>query len=219
MRLADLIERIMDKLQDPSLDSKRIRRMINEIIDQAASTIPVPLPDLETFDTVTTHITRAYISMPDDFHRDLDFCYSAAQNDKIKIYGSVQYLRMQDDNQGMNRSGIIHGVARAGKRLYYQRIPTTADTLTLWYYRKPTELLKDNDEPSEFPSFCHEPVIVNGVLAELFSMIEDGIEGQKINTEYHKTKQKEALYDLEMFIGPKKDEPPIINDLLGGIMY
>ena len=213
MRLGDLTETIMDKVQDPSIDAKRIRRMINQACDESASVLTDPLPDCETQADVSTVLGRAFASLPNDFHRDLEHCFSVSRNDRVRIYPSLQYLRAVEDWHNLTRVGQVYGVARRGDRLYYQGIPETSDTLTIHYTRKPLQLAKDNDEPVDFPSFSHEPLIVNYVLKELFSEIEDGIEGPKTNTEYHDTKWVEAIEKVELFYGPKATEPPQIHDM------
>lgn len=219
MRLADLIEIIMDKVQDPSLDSKRIRRMINVAIQESASILTDPLPDCETRATLTTHIVNPYISLPDNFHRDLDFCFNVTRNDRVEVFRSLPYLSAVSGWENLDQAASVYGVARSGNTLYYQGIPTTAETLTIHYFRKPAELEKDNDEPWEFPSYSHQSIIVNHVLKELFSEIEDGIEQQKVNTAYHDKQWRDAILSLELFIGPRNTEPPQIHDMVTELMY
>jgi hypothetical protein len=219
MRLADLIETIMEKVQDPSLDSKRIRRMINVAIQESASILTDPLPDCETRATLTTSLTNPHISLPDNFHRDLDFCFNVTRNDRVEIYRSLPYLSAVSGWENLDDESSVYGVARSGRTLYYQGIPTTAETLTIHYFRKPTELERDNDEPWEFPSYCHQAIIVNHVLKELFSEIEDGIEQQKVNTAYHDKQWQDAVRALEIFMGPRNTEPPQIHDMVTELMY
>jgi len=103
--------------------------------------------------------------------------------------------------------------------LYYQGIPTAVDTLNIHYFRQPTMLYKDKDVPLDFPTFSHEELFVNFACKELYSEIEDGIEGPKTNTEYYTALWKEALAALETFIGPRDTEPPQIHDMLKEVMY
>jgi hypothetical protein len=218
MRLGDLTEEIMRKIQDPSLDHSRVRRMINRAIEESASVLTDPLSDCETRVNLTTFVGRPYIDLPANFHRDLDFCFNVTRNDRVEVYRSLPYLSAVYDWENLDREGSVYGVARSGRLLYYQYIPTSPETLTIHYFRKPAVLEKSDDEPLEFPSFSHEPVIISRVLMELFSEIEDGIEGQKVNTLYHEKRWREALLEVELFMGPRNTEPPQIHDMLTEIL-
>lgn len=216
MKLADLIETVINTVQDPSVTPQQVKSKINAGIYDAAGTISVPLPDLEITTTVTTVANQAWVSMPSTFHRDLDFCYSATQNERITILHSLQELRAKYPD--MTQSGSIWYVARSAGRLYYQGIPATEDTLTLQFYQYPTLLSKDSDEPDVFPKHLHERLFVNYACREFFKVIEDGIEGPKINTQYHHGEYQSAIADLETWIGPKYDEPVLVNDLISDLM-
>ncbi len=66
--------------------------------------------------------------------------------------------------------------------LWYQKIPAEAESLMLILYKNPAELEEDDDTPSDLPSSLHKLLLVNGASHLIYNEIEDGVEGEKINT-------------------------------------
>jgi hypothetical protein len=52
-----------------------------------------------------------------------------------------------------------------------------------------------------------EPLLVHYACREIFSEIEDGMEGEKVNTDYHHTVFVAALSELDSYLGPQKRKP------------
>jgi len=179
---------------------------------EAASRSDTPLPDLEISENVETKTDRAWVTLPANYHRKLNFCYSVAQNGRVKILKSLQHLKSK--YPGLIQTGNVWHVTQSGGRIYYQGIPSTVDTLTLGYYKLPPILNKDDETPTFLPNHLHKKLLVNYACKELFSVIEDGVEGRKVNTSYHEGEGEKALADLEKFLGPEQDEPKLINDML-----
>jgi hypothetical protein len=73
-------------------------------------------------------------------------------------------------------------------------------------------MANDRDKPDMLPSHLHRRLLVNYACKELFSRIEDGMDGKKANTAYHDNEYKTAFSELELWIIPRASEPPEIND-------
>lgn len=220
--LLELITEVQENVQDESFTQARITQIINRAIREIAgsSLLSAPLPYLETTSTVTTSTTLPYVAMPATYQRDLTYCYSAAQTDEVIILASLEHLRAMYPS--MDYTGMVRHVAISASRLYYQHIPGTADTLTLHYYQFPTVLsvmtgsTADTCVPNCIPAHLHEKLIVSRTSEIIFSKIEDGIDGSKVNTSYHHKEYLEGMQDLNIWIGPKKRRPLEINDVLTG---
>lgn len=210
MHLSDLIDEVIHIVQDSSLSEKRVENLLNEGYENAAAVISDPLPDLEKTGTVRTSTSLAYVSLPSDYHRNLEMVYDSTQNERIPILNSFQALSIK--YPGLADTGNLGHVAISGSRLYYQGIPSTVRTLTLNYFRKPYLRSADRDEMSALPVHLHRRLLVNYACKELFSRIEDGMEGQKVNTLYHDREFQKALADLDAWITPRATEPVCIND-------
>ena len=80
----------------------------------------------------------------------------------------------------------MEAVALEGRTLWYQYVPASAETLTVLYYRDPTSLSADSDEPSDFPDFVHRKLFTHGPAFIGFTRIEDGLEeSERINSKTH----------------------------------
>jgi len=210
---SDLVDYVSDIIQDTSYSDATILKYINRGLKQIAGGMFItypdrtqvfssPLPNLLTSDTVTTSTSAAYVDLPDDFGRGLLAVSSAATDTLITIVESfAEFLSMYPT---LDMSSSIVAVSVRGTRIYYQGIPTTADTLTLHYYSTPTELSDDDDAPDCLPSHLHEELLVNYAAMKIYDQIEDGIVSPKTNTEAYTVRFSKAMLDLELSI---EDQP------------
>lgn len=142
----ELIDEIENIVQDESYTELEILSFMNRCVRQISRGMLIyypdrtqafsnPLPDLLTSDTVTTSTSVAYVSMPSDFGRDL---IGAVTDNDLTIFSSYgEFLKYYPT---LDNSGDVHSVAVRGSLLFYQGIPTTADDITLHYYRKPYDM-------------------------------------------------------------------------------
>jgi hypothetical protein len=168
-------------IQDASPDILvSIPDFINEALGQVADeTYP---PGLKSSFTVTTVLGTAYTSLPSDFSGKLS--YAGTEDGAVTIYGSLETLL--EEYPKLDEEGDINAVVVEGSSLYYQPIPATETTLTLVGYFSPDELVNDTDTPTCIPSFLHRELLVYKAAELAYTIIEDGVEGRKVNTEmYH----------------------------------
>lgn len=219
MNKADLVSAVSEVVQDTSWTSAKILAILNRGLLEIAGGgnrnwgLPLcgPLPDLLTSGTIATDTNNnvSLTSLTTAYHRDL-FRVTDASGNKIKIYQS--FMKFMDDYQGLTKNGTVEAVALKGNTLYYQGVPSAAQTLTLWYYMTPTPLTTEASTPSCLPDWLHYRLLVNYAAMEIFSKIEDGIDGAKVNTAYHTNEYQLALTDLHRFIGTADKEPIFIRD-------
>jgi len=190
---------------DAIVDSK-----LNEGLGDVAGR--VLLPNLETNDTIDTD-SNNNVSMPDDFHRHLSpWAHSTTHNRRIKVYKSLPQLLKWFGT--IDLAGSVCGIARQGASIYYQRIPASAETIMLNYFKYPTTMSADTDEPDCLPAHLHSKLLVNYACWQLFKRIEDGVEGEGASTTRHKADYIEAVAELIYFIGPTSDVPEEPEDEL-----
>ncbi len=158
-----------------------------------------PLPHLYTTDDVATVTGAAIVALPDDFQRDVIAVFSAAQQREVRLLNShIRFIRRYPS---LLTPGAVEAVSVKGGNLYYQGIPAAPDTLYVHYHRKPTPMADDDDTPDGIPEHLQRSLIVHRVAWRVFDQIEDGIEGQKVNTIYHQRRFYEAMDDLTAVIG------------------
>jgi len=195
---SELIDEVSGIIQDTSYTDAVIGAYLNKgYVDVAGK---VFLPELVTIGTVATTVSQYYSSLPAAFHRNLHFCYSTTNNRHIKIYRNMALLFREFSK--IDAAGNVVGVAAEGNYLYYQRIPSSAETLQVHYYALPTAMSADGDYPSSLPDHLADDLLINFACRSIYQQIEDGIEGQKVNTMFHDQQYKEALADLVSLIGP-----------------
>lgn len=185
---------------------------MNKGLKEIAGTVLLPKL-LETDIVIDTVVDTAYASMPDTFMRSLHYCYSEDRYRQIKIYDDVRLLYRKFSQ--LDLGGSVVGVARGGDRLYYQRIPASAETLRIHFYKYPTILTAVDDSPDCLPEFLVRPLMVSYVAKEMFSLVEMGMVGPKVDTGYHELKFAQAMAGLRAYVGPEQREPQYIEDDVG----
>jgi len=203
--LATLRSLVSNIVQDSSFDNTDIDGYLNRGVSEIAgglqstlgSFITPSLPELFSISTVTTDTSLASVSMPATYHRNLQFV-SNSSGQEIEIYNSM--IEFAEDYPLMDGSGSVKSVVVQGNTLYYQDIPTVAETLTLHFYRLPVDMSASDGTPDGIPLHLQVPLLVNYAGWQIFQLIEDGMEGQGVNTIRYKTFFNEALRTLELSI-------------------
>lgn len=171
--------------------------------------ITPPLPELLTIDTITTDTTAAYVSMPDNFQRELQF---VASSDGAEIDIEENFIVFSETYPLLDQSGSVTSVIEKGNSLYYQGIPTSETDLTIHYYRYPVDMALDSDEPDGIPKHLQKNLLVNHACWKIYELIEDGIEGPGSNTERYMNLFYQALKVLELTIPYPIRGINLIND-------
>jgi len=214
MTFAELIADVQNIIQDSSYSETTIKSLLNRALLVVASGVILPgkfqssppLPDLYNVDTVDTVTSSAVCDLPTDFNRDLMQVLNS-DSDIIPIAVSFRKFLMQYPEQN---AGAVYRVARNGSKLLYRDIPAVAETLTVHYYKAPDTMVSDVDEPDGVPVILHRPLLVGYTCGQIFNEIEDGIEGQKINTAAWNQQFQQGLVDLEITLG-FDDEPDYMD--------
>jgi hypothetical protein len=207
----DLVDKVRAKVQDDSYSVEQILQLFNQCLVELAGDFL--LPDLETWETIATDPNSSAVPLPANYHRNLRFCKSLTHNRRVSVMGSAaqidRYFTMRDQN------GRVLAVAPLGRRLYYQRIPQAAEQLQLNFYRYPELLRSREQKPICIPPHLVEALLVNFAAAELYSEIEDGIEGPQVNTTRYTEKYEKAKVQLTIFLGPEERAPVELEDGIG----
>jgi len=172
-----------------------------------------PLPHLYAMGNVATVTGAAFVALPGDFQREVIAVFSATQQREIPV--SKSHIRFLKRYPSLSTPGAVDAVSVKGGNLYYQGIPATPDTLHVHYHRMPTPMEQDDDTPDGIPEHLQRSLIVHRVAWQVFDQIEDGIEGQKINTLYHQRRFYEAMEDLTAVIGDDDGRPEFVWDEYG----
>lgn len=217
MEAGEIVAKIQSVVQDGEWSEEDILAIVNRgLVNIAAGLLlpgryqkTPPLPALYTIETVDTDLLSPVVLLPLTFQRNLVQVVNSS-NENIPIAHSFQTFLKSNPEL---KTGSVRSCAVAGKRLFYRDIPPSVETLTLHFYEKPAEMF-ESDEVDCLPDFLQLSLLQSYACTDIFEQIEDGIEGQKVNTQYWKTMFTQALLDLEIEIGVDGDSIHYQNEVL-----
>jgi hypothetical protein len=177
---SEIAEIVLNIVQDPSLDEDSVLAKLNECAKWLSRVLV--LPSLDTKSIVTTVTNDHSVSLPVDFQRNL---YSADDGTSINGIGILNSRTQMLDYCGGNlsKSGRVRYVAAVGTKLLYTQVPVVATTITLGYQRKPTTI-RGGTQIDLLPD-GFEDIFTNYACWKLYETIEQGMEGQKVDTQYY----------------------------------
>lgn len=182
MNLGEILLEVKNLIQDDSFNSGYLLSCINNTIKRVAD--EVNLPSLKGINTVDTVVGQNYASLTGISNGFSGRLGGFATSD-ITIYQTLEEL-IATYSPDIDQVGAVEGVALEGTILWYQKIPTVAQTLTFIYYQNPTVLsTASSTPPVDIHESLHRSLFVNGTAFYLYDLIEDGIEGEKVNTKSH----------------------------------
>ena len=219
MDLETLVDEVELIIQDSSFTKPAIITRLNESQLEIAGGLPSslgswltpPLPELLTIGKVNTVTDAAYVAMPDGsgdyaaFQRNLQFVASSAG---VEIDIADSFTSFVETYPLLDKSGSITECCEFGNKFYYQGIPTAAEEVTIHYYRFPTDMVEDDDEPDGIPKHLHRGLLVNHVCWKIYELIEDGTEEPGANTKKYLDLFLASVYKLELFV-PYENRPYI----------
>jgi len=200
MNTQDLLDKIEKKVQDGAgfNRSTDLLPLLNEGLLFTAR--QRPLPELRAKDSVVALVGQDQVALPDNYHTHLFEVYNVDQKQPCRLCYSLNTLNRMYEKDS---KGKVEAVATEGDSvLHHRRIPEEeTEELRLTYYKKPTALTDSGDSiPTCIPSALRRQILVNYVLWQVFEDIEDGIEGQKINTQYYASEYSAGVMMLEKFL-------------------
>lgn len=204
MTTSDIIADVTAKVQDSSFTSAAILALINEARYFIAAN--VDLPALRTSTEIETTSSDSEADLPDDYHRDIFWVGSEEQGCRIGDRQGDYYNLLTFDEVYPITEGNIEAVCVDGSVLKYRGMAD--DTLTIKYYKVPTTITDTDDSPDELPAHLQRPLLSAYCCREIFSSIEDGIEGAKVNTSYWEAQFAKSMGALNAWVSRNKPREP-----------
>lgn len=151
---------------------------VNDAVDEIVLELG-GVPSLKTYTTLSTSLTANYVSMPSGFSGILT--YVGDEDGEIERLSDLEALVRVYPKLDETGSTVEY-VALEGNKLYYQPIVTPVVTMYLVYYAKPTRMVQATETPTCLPEELHRAVIVPKAAELIFKIIEEGVEGDHVNT-------------------------------------
>ena len=199
----EVISDIIGIVKDPKFGPAEVLKFLNRCNVMVAR--KAHFSDLLQDDPIEPDKDAFVKALPADYHYGLYDCWSNTHNIQIKVYDSEGLINRQLDR--LDNNCPVIGVAEKGSTLYYQRQPSSAETLRLFYFKKPTDLTIGGVMPVYVPDDFHYTLYSYYCAWRIYERIEDGIEGDKVNTKYYKNEFYEALGDAVVFFKPFPEAP------------
>jgi hypothetical protein len=183
MTLGRIFNLVEQGVQDPSFTrEEHILPLVNDFTSEVCSLLPLPMLQVTDDILIEADSLLDYVDLPDEYGRDLFIAFNNTNGRAVNIRANVRTIeRLHHDS----RQGHVTDIAVAGRRLYYRPIPDVDQDLTVTFYRIPVLIDDALDEDQAIDGIPSEYnlVAVDFVLMKLFAVIEDGMDGRKINTE------------------------------------
>lgn len=206
MNSTELITFVKAKVKDESFSDSEVLALLNEALLKTAHDLC--LPGLQASDDLTFAVgDDLFAALPDDYDHDLWHATNTTEPwQDIKVSTSLHSLQRLYPREDV--TGYIRDVAADGSVLHVRPAPQQEQTIRVWYYRLPellvVPLTGTAPEPEAIPPHLHGPVLAYYAIAKLYDEIEDGVDGNKANTNNWEMKWQRALLDLSTTKGVKR---------------
>lgn len=198
MNSTELIAIVKAKVKDASFTDTEILQLLNEGYLKAAHDLC--LPWLQAIDElVFSEGGDSFADLPADYHHDLWHATNDTEPwQEVKVHTSLHSLQRIFKNEF--ETGYIRDIAVDGNVLHVRPAPNIDQVLKFWYYRQPTLLVIPAEGgtpsvPEAIPAHLHGPVLAYYAIAKLYDEIEDGVDGNKTNTNNWESKWKRDGFD------------------------
>jgi len=168
MNLGELKAELALYIQDPSLEGY-FTSWINNAVYEIANDFSLPYLRSTEPTSLVCIATEWLYDMPATYMKNLYKAYDSDYN-KITIKRSIDdldALNIEHDDTGDNVTHIAVRDLEAG--IY----PMAAETIHLWYYKKPTDLAADGTELLCIPSQYHTRVVIPKVIVKAYPLLMD----------------------------------------------
>ena len=194
MTLKQLREAFDNLVPGHSQTKPWINLQINRAIQVVAHELR--LPGLLATADVTLVTTDYKVPLPVDWLKEIVSATPPVGHPPVCVVLSTRAME-EWYGQLWTYSGDVETVCAENGTLYYQHIPRSSMVLKIRYFRKPDPLALDTASPDAYiPDELQEDLLVSFAAANAWSMLEDGIDGDKVNTSYHANKVIAAKLQL-----------------------
>lgn len=196
--LKDEIEIVVDPEDSTLIDL--IPGLINEAILSIATEPGLILPSLKTITSIDTIVDQAYVVLPNGYNGKLIF----ASVGGIKVATNLVLEDLLEEYPDLTKAGDIESIALEDNILWYTKIPDEVTPIFLLLYANPAELVKSTDIPSEIPEQFHRHTIKPHVAKYLFDLIEQGDDGNKVNTQVQQLFYDKGIIQLRSYLAARR---------------
>jgi len=166
---------------------------INDAVLEIASDFDLPDLKLKTPATLTTTNSDWLYDMPATYHKKAFKCRNSLGY-TLTVKTDIQDIENLDWEHTSSGDDVTTIAIEDGKIAVY---PIATDTLYLWYFRKPVDMVNDSDVPDGIPAAYVERVILSKVMVKNYRLLTDmAINNPHQSIQYWDNRYREALYGI-----------------------
>lgn len=194
MEVENLIIEVQEVVQDEKYDSSWVLGVFNDALNSIATSCRIP--GLQSAGDVVALAAENHVDMPATYLHDLYAATSVTYPRGLIIAPNLKELIA---NELCDQTGVVQLVTVDGPILNFRPIPEETETLTLYFYAKPTALQHGDLFPDYIPEIIQKDIFVNYALNSAYLQIEDGIDGRIPNTQKYAALYSAAVVSLQKF--------------------
>lgn len=160
----DIVTRVQQRIRDTGYSSTEIKGFINDTVNDVFNEYRLPFMETSQTYTLTANVSDITngSGLPTNYVQALDLTLTSAGRERV-----LQYMDVRDiDNIYPDPDDTTAHPANQPTKWYFYAdtikvypVPNEAYTVSLRYFKKPTELSSDDDVP-EIPSEFRELLVV-----------------------------------------------------------
>lgn len=199
MLFSEMIQEVKNIVQDPTFDAS-IPGYINDAFLQASARVNIPdLKRIGHATTVTGQMFTSLAGLPNGFSGRL----AKLTNPDLLQFRTIEEMvtHVVDSSRAIDEEGPVEMVALEGQVLWYFPTPVPIENITAVLFTNPAKMTDDDDSPEAFHEICHRNIGIHGAAYLCYLIIEDGIPGDKVNTNFHFSRFEAGIQQLVEWVG------------------
>lgn len=191
--LGDLVTKVQQRVRDTGYSSAEIKNYINDTQNDVFNEYRLPFMEATQGYTLTAGVSDITdgTGLPANYVQALDLLLTSDGQEKPLVYQDVRYIDgnyPDADDTGTHPAGIPELWYNYADTIRVYTTPDDAYTVTLRYYKKPTELTSDADVP-EVPSEFGE-LLVAGAAYRVLQVKDNYDQAGILQNKYDELLQK-----------------------------
>ena len=183
-----MIDEVLDIVDDPSFDREDdVLKYLN--LGQVSAAAKLLIPGLsDGYDTVATLVDAYKVPAPADYMKMVHSVSVAGR--PVRLCRNFADLVQRYEGLSLD-AGEVGAVVISAGQVFYQQVPAVPAAIELFYYRLPAPMV---DAATSYPDGLgtlqgamdnYSRALIHFAASQLYSKIEQGMEGEKVDTGYH----------------------------------
>jgi len=195
MNFTEMQEAVIYALQDESFDTTWISAGLEAALVFVSSIFP--LPYLTASSTVTFATGEDSHEMPTNYHWNVTNAHNITNDLSVTVWPSLRNL-LDEFGYTTSQYTDLQNIAVEGRAMWAPFQVKSEQAIRVWYTKKADALAVDAN-CSCIPPHLHKEVLVNRVVETAYELIEDGVDGKKVNWEFNRAQFAVGLAMLRDF--------------------